>query len=80
MRNVLRANPVEISADAGFCDEGNLAHLARRRINAFLAPGRDADLILADEQIIATVYEAPRRPRQTALGMRFRQRLLAAGW
>jgi hypothetical protein len=39
-RNVLRANPCEVSADAGFCDEANLARLARRRINAFLAPGR----------------------------------------
>ena len=39
-RNVLRANPREVSADAGFCDEANLAQLARRRINAFLAPGR----------------------------------------
>jgi len=40
VRNILRANPREVSADAGFCDEANLAHLARRRINAFLAPGR----------------------------------------
>jgi len=40
MRKVLRANPKEVSADAGFCDEQNLAHLARRRINAYLAPGR----------------------------------------
>jgi transposase len=39
-RKVLRANPKEVSADAGFCDEANLAHVARRRINAFLAPGR----------------------------------------
>ena len=39
-RNVLGANPCEVSADAGFCDEANLARLARRRINAFLAPGR----------------------------------------
>jgi|SRR5579875_501656 transposase len=40
IRRVLRANPKEVSADAGFCDEQNLAHLARRRINAYLAPGR----------------------------------------
>ena len=39
-RSVLRANPREVSADAGFCDEANLAQLARRRINAFVAPGR----------------------------------------
>jgi transposase len=40
LRRHLRANPQELSADAGYCDEDNLAHLARRRINAFLAPGR----------------------------------------
>ena len=39
-RSVLRANPREVSADAGFCDEANLAQLDRRRINAFIAPGR----------------------------------------
>jgi transposase len=40
IRAVLRANPEEVSADAGYCDEKNLAHLARRRIAAYLAPGR----------------------------------------
>jgi transposase len=40
IRKVLRKNPKEVSADAGFCDEQNLAHLARRRTNAYLAPGR----------------------------------------
>jgi Transposase DDE domain len=40
IRKVLRANPKVVSADAGFCDEANLAHLARRRINGYLAPGR----------------------------------------
>jgi len=39
-RAVLRANPNELSADAGFCSNANLVHLARRRINAFVAPGR----------------------------------------
>lgn len=39
-RVVLRANPKELSADAGFCTNPNLTYLARRRINAFLAPGR----------------------------------------
>jgi hypothetical protein len=39
-RTVLRANPEEVSADAGFCSEANLAHLARRRINGFVATGR----------------------------------------
>jgi transposase len=39
-RAVLRANPKEVSADAGFCSEANLTHLARRRINAYVSPGR----------------------------------------
>jgi Transposase DDE domain/Transposase domain (DUF772) len=40
LRAVLHTNPKEVSADAGYCDEKNLAHLARRRIAAYLAPGR----------------------------------------
>jgi transposase len=36
----LRARPKELSADAGYCDEANLAFLAKRRIAAYLAPGR----------------------------------------
>src|SRR5918994_1859270 len=39
-RAVLGSNPKELSADAGFCTNPNLVHLARRRINAFVAPGR----------------------------------------
>jgi hypothetical protein len=39
-RSVLRANPREVSADAGFCSEANLAHVRRRRINGFIATGR----------------------------------------
>jgi transposase len=39
-RTVLRVNPKEVSADAGYCTNANLAHLARWRINGFLAPGR----------------------------------------
>ena len=34
------ANPHELSADAGYCTEANLALLAKRRIAAYLAPGR----------------------------------------
>jgi transposase len=39
-RSVLRANPKEVSADTAFCSEANLIHLARRRINGFIAAGR----------------------------------------
>ncbi len=40
IRRDLKANPDELSADAGYCDEANLAFLAKRRIAAWLAPGR----------------------------------------
>lgn len=40
LRANLKANPKEVSADAGYCDEANLAHLARRGINAYVATGR----------------------------------------
>lgn len=40
VRKACRRNPREVSADAGFCTEANLAHLERRRIRAYIAPGR----------------------------------------
>ncbi|HET9752674.1 MAG TPA: IS1182 family transposase [Myxococcales bacterium] len=40
IRHDLRAKPAELSADAAYCDEANLAFLARGRIAAYLAPGR----------------------------------------
>jgi transposase len=40
IRRDLKTNPDELSADAGYCDEANLAFLAKRRIPAYLAPGR----------------------------------------
>ena len=40
IRRDLRDRPQELSADAGYCDEANLAFLVRRRIAAYLAPGR----------------------------------------
>src|SRR5215469_2857017 len=39
-RAAFRTNPKEVSADAGFCSEANLLHLARRRINGYIATGR----------------------------------------
>lgn len=39
-RAACRATPKEVSGDAGFCNEANLAALARRRCAAYLAPGR----------------------------------------
>jgi transposase len=40
LRRNCRANPKEVSADSGYCSEANLAHLARRRIEAYIATGR----------------------------------------
>jgi len=39
-RKAFRKRLREISADAGFCNEANLAALAARRIAAYLSPGR----------------------------------------
>jgi hypothetical protein len=43
IRAVLRPNPKEVSTDAGYCDENNLAHLARRRIAAIARIHREHD-------------------------------------
>jgi len=40
VRTNCKRNPAEVSADAGFCTEVNLAHLGKRRIRAYLAAGR----------------------------------------
>lgn len=40
IRATFRRNPDEVSADAGFANEANLEILARRRIAAYVAPGR----------------------------------------
>lgn len=40
IRSNLGRNPDELSADAGYCSEDNLRTLARRRINAYIATGR----------------------------------------
>ena len=40
VRALLKRNPKEVSADAGYCSEANLLHLARRGIAAYIATGR----------------------------------------
>jgi transposase len=42
VRAALGCTPKEVSADAGFCTEANLAHLDGLAVNAYLAPGRAA--------------------------------------
>jgi len=39
-RQALKTNAKEVSADAGYCSEANLLHLARRGIKAYVATGR----------------------------------------
>lgn len=39
-RQALNTNAKEVSADAGYCSEANLLHLARRGIKAYVATGR----------------------------------------
>ena len=72
VRKVLRANPKEVSADAGFCDEQNLAHLARRRINAYLAPGRAKHR----EPHAAGSRRWPKGSRMAAMALKLKR----AGW
>lgn len=40
VRSGCKANPKQVSADSGYCSEANLAHLARRRVDAYIAVGR----------------------------------------
>jgi hypothetical protein len=40
IRHDLRATPTEVSADAGYCSEENLAVLERRRIRGYVSTGR----------------------------------------
>jgi transposase len=69
LRANLRANPKEVSADAGYCDEANLAHLARRGINAYVATGR------AGRAQSSTSDPNPRNkaPRAMAMALKIRR-------
>lgn len=40
IRHALRRGPKEVSADAGYCSEANLAALRKRKISAYIAVGR----------------------------------------
>jgi transposase len=40
LRRNLGRQAKEVSADAGYCNEGNLRELSRRRIRGYIAPGR----------------------------------------
>jgi transposase len=69
LRASLRANPKEVSADAGYCDEANLAHLARRGISAYVATGRAG-------KAQSSKSDPDRRnkaPRTTAMALKIRR-------
>lgn len=69
LRANLKTNPKEVSADAGYCDEANLAHLARRGINAYVATGR------AGRAQSSTSAPNPRNkaPRTMAMALKIRR-------
>lgn len=61
----------ECSADAGYCSEANLAELARRRIRAYIAVGKDRHGSAPGQSARAT-----RGPRRRAMATRLRR----GGW
>lgn len=67
-RDTLKTNPKEVSADAGYCGEANLVHLARRGIAAYVAAGRAGH---AQTQTSADRRE--KGPRVTAMALKLRR-------
>jgi transposase len=67
----LRRNPDEVSADAGYCSEANLRTLAKRRINAYIATGRQHHGAVA-----AVVH---RKPQPGSIVARMATKLRRAG-
>ena len=61
----------ELSADAGYCSEQNLAELNRRHINAYIATGRQIH-----GQAHATARRPPKGSRRAAMWRKLRQ----GGW
>lgn len=68
------ARPKEVSADAGFCSEANLAALAERRIKTYVATGRAKDPASGEAQRRGPLVAAMRDQLRRA-GRRSRYRL-----
>lgn len=68
------ARPKEVSADAGFCSEANLAALAERRIKTYVATGRAKDPAGGEAQRRGPLVAAMRDQLRRA-GRRSRYRL-----
>ena len=65
VRRNLGRNPTEISADAGYCSEDNLAILNQRKLEAFVATGK-----------MHRSYNQPAAPRgRIPAGLSLRQRM-----
>jgi transposase len=71
------AYPDEVSADAGYCTEANLADLARRRIAGYVAPGRvrHADGALSPKRGVTGQRVAAMAAKLRRAGRRSRYRL-----
>lgn len=67
-RGALKTNPKEVSADAGYCTQANLAHLERRRIAAYVATGR-----ARDAQAGPAKAKRQRTPRIAAMALKIRR-------
>jgi IS5 family transposase len=76
MMDQLKANlgqaPAQLSADAGYCSEENLAALEERGIDAYIATGRQKHGMSSP----TSNEQANRTPRATAM----REKLRAGGW
>jgi transposase len=70
----LGRKPKEVSADAGYCSEANLAALAERRIAAYIATGRAKHPAAAKREIAGPLTRAMRDKLKRA-GWRSRYRL-----
>lgn len=67
-RAALKTNPKEVSADAGYCTEANLAHLERRKIAGYVAAGRARDAQTGSGQA-----NRRKRPRVLAMALKIRR-------
>jgi transposase len=73
IRANLGRNPDEVSADAGYCSQANLLALARRRINAYVATGRQR------HGTAAAVTRRGKKPKRGGLLARMTTKLRRAG-
>lgn len=74
IKDNLGRKPKEVSADAGYCSEGNLAALAERKIGAYIATGRAKHPAEVKRNITGLLTKAM-RDRLKRAGWRSRYRL-----